>query len=308
VARLVVRRVLWSVPLLLVVLLVTFVLMRGAGGSPFRLEEGGLPRPLQLQLEEFYGLDEPWFVEFWNYVRNVASFDFGPSLVNRYTTVDSIVEERFPVSGKLVLLACAWAIPLGLALGLAGALRRNTWVDWGATGLATAMLVIPVFLVAGTAHTYLIREWEVVPGGWESGRTRAVASLVLALAPAGYIARLVRAAAVETLQRDFVRTARAKGLTERRVVLVHVLPASLTPFLSAAVPTLALLVTGSFFVERSFGIPGASEYFLLAARQRDYPMVMGMTVILAAVVIAANLFADLARLALDPRLREEGRA
>jgi oligopeptide transport system permease protein len=306
-AAIVVRRVLWSVPLLLLVMLVTYALLRGMGGSPFRLEEGGVPPALQRQLEDYYGLEDPWFVEFGHYVRNVATLDFGPSLVNRYTTVDAIVEERFPVSGRLVLYACAWAIPLGLLLGLAGAIRRNTWIDYLLTSLATAMLVIPVFLVAGVAQTYLIQDWEVVPGGWESGRTRAVASFVLALAPAGYVARLVRAAAVEALQQDYVRTARAKGLTNTRVVLAHVLPASLTPFLSAAVPTLALLVTGSFFVERAFGISGAAQYFLSAATQRDYPMVMGMTVVLAAVVIAANLLADLGRLAIDPRLREEGR-
>jgi oligopeptide transport system permease protein len=128
---------------------------------------------------------------------------------------------------------------------------------------------------------------------------------VLALAPAGYVARLVRAAGVETMQLDHVRTARAKGLTARRVMLLHVLPGSLVPFLSAAVPTLALLVAGTFFVERALGIPGAAQYFLSAALQRDYPMVAGMTVALAAVVIAANLLADLARLAIDPRLREE---
>jgi oligopeptide transport system permease protein len=305
VAALVVRRVLWSVPLLLLVMLVTFALLRGMGGSPFRLEEEGVPLALQIQLEEYYGLDDPWFVEFAHYVRNVATLDFGPSLVSRYTTVDQIVEERFPVSGELVLLACAWAIPLGIALGLLGALRRSTWVDYFATTLATTMLVVPVFLVAGVVATYFVRKWGIVEDGWGSRQAKVLPSLVLALAPAGYIARLVRAAAVETMQLDYVRTARAKGLTSRRVVLLHVLPGSLGPFLSAAVPTLALLVTGTFFVESAFGIPGAAQSFVSAALQRDYPMVMGMTVALAAVVIAANLLADLARIAIDPRLRED---
>lgn len=302
---LIVRRVLSAIPLLLLVMLVTFALLRGAGGSPFELEEGSLPGPLQAELERFYGLEEPWFVEFGIYVKNVATLHFGPSLVSRATTVDGVIRERFPVSGQLVLLACAWAIPLGVALGTVGALRRNTWVDWVVTSVATAMLVVPVFLLAGLADTFFVREWEVAPNGWETNGAKILPSLILGLAPAGYIARLVRAAAVETLQQDFVRTARAKGLTARRVAVAHVLPSSLNPFLSAAVPTLALLVTGSFFVEQSFDIPGAAQYFVFAAKQRDYPMVMGMTVVLATVVVAANLVADLARLAIDPRLREQ---
>jgi ABC-type dipeptide/oligopeptide/nickel transport system permease component len=286
-------------------MLVTFALLRGMGGSPFRLEDEGVPPALQAQLEEYYGLEDAWFVEFAHYARNVATLDFGPSLVNRYTTVDQIVEERFPVSGELVLLACVWAIPLGVALGLLGALRRNTWLDYVVTTLATSMLVVPVFLVAGVASTYFIREWGLVEAGWNTRQAKVLPSFVLALAPAGYIARLVRAAAVETMQLDYVRTARAKGLTSRRILLLHVLPGSLVPFLGAAVPMLALLVTGTFFVERAFGIPGAAQYFVSAALQRDYPMVMGMTVALAAVVIAANLLADLARFSIDPRLRDE---
>ena len=304
-AAIVVRRVLWSIPLLLLVMLVNFALLRGMGGSPFRLEEGGVSPALQVQLETYYGLDDPWVVEFAHYVRNVATLDFGPSLVDRYTTVDQIVEERFPVSGELVLLACAWAVPLGVGLGLLGAFRRNTWADYVVTTLATAMLVVPVFLLAGVVATYFVRDWGIVADGWETRQAKVLPTLVLALAPAGYIARLVRAAAVETIQLDYVRTARAKGLRPARVVLLHVLPGSLGPFLSAAVPMLALLVTGTFFVESAFRIPGAAQYFVSAALQRDYPMVMGMTVALAAVVIAANLLADLARISLDPRLREE---
>jgi ABC-type dipeptide/oligopeptide/nickel transport system permease component len=183
VAAIVVRRVLWSMPLLLLVMLVTFALLRGMGGSPFRLEEGGVPPALQVQLEDYYGLDDPWLVEFAHYVRNVATLDFGPSLVNRYTTVDQIVEERFPVSGQLVLLACAWAVPLGVGFGLLGALRRNTWADYVVTALATAMLVVPVFLVAGVVSTYFVRDWGIVADGWETRQAKVLPTLVLALAP-----------------------------------------------------------------------------------------------------------------------------
>jgi oligopeptide transport system permease protein len=301
----VVRRLAWTLPLILFVMLVTFALMRGIGGSPFRLEFGGVPRALQLRFEDYYGLREPWFVEFWNYVRHVFTFDFGPSLVNRYTTVDGVIKERFPVSLELAALAAAWAIPLGIGLGLVAGLERNKRIDRIATIVATVILVVPVFLFSDLAATNLVHKWHLVPAGWESWQARIVPSLVLGLAPAGYIARLVRTAVVETLEQDYIRTARAKGLYQERIVLVHVLRNSLVPFLSAAVPTLALLVTGAFFVESSFGIPGAAQYFVTAAKDRDYPMVMGLTVALAVIVIFANLAADVAAALLDRRIVEK---
>jgi ABC-type dipeptide/oligopeptide/nickel transport system permease component len=299
-----VRRTLVAIPLLLLVTLVTFALMRGIGGSPFKLESGNLPLPLQVRLTDHYNLDAPWPVEYATYVRNAATFDFGPSLVDRHLTVDDVVERRFPVSGELVLLAALWAIPLGIGLGLLGAVRRGKPLDALATTVATLLTVVPVFLFADIFAEYLVVRWGVVPLGWDDSRTKAAASFVLALAPAGYVARLVRAAAVETMEQDYVRTARAKGLTRPRVLGAHVLRNSLTPFLAAAVPTLVLLVTGAFFVEAAFGIQGAADQFVNSARLRDYPMVMGLTVTLAVVVLAVNLLADLAAAALDPRIRE----
>jgi ABC-type dipeptide/oligopeptide/nickel transport system permease component len=299
-----VRRTLIAVPLLLFVTLVTFALMRGIGGSPFKLESGNLPLPLQIRLTEQYNLDAPWPVEYATYVRNAATFDFGPSLVDRHLTVDDVIEQRFPITGELVLLAALWAIPIGVALGLLGAVRRGKSLDGLTTTVATLLLVVPVFLFADLVAEYLVVRWGVVPLGWEDGRTKAAASFVLALAPAGYVARLVRAAAVETMEQDYVRAARAKGLTRPRVLLAHVLRNSLTPSLAAAVPTFVLLVTGTFFVEAAFGIQGAADQFVTSARLRDYPMVMGLTVTLAVVVLTVNLLADLAAAALDPRLRE----
>jgi ABC-type dipeptide/oligopeptide/nickel transport system permease component len=304
VAAFVVRRLLWTIPLILVVMLVTFALMRGIGGSPFRLELGGVPHALQLRFERYYHLRDPWFVEFWTYVKHVVTFDFGPSLVNRYETVDDVIEQRFPVSLELAALAAAWAVPLGIGLGLLAALGRNTRIDRACTIAATVILVVPVFLFADLAATYFVHKWQLVPAGWDGWKAKVVPSLVLGLAPAGYIARLIRAAVIETLEQDYVRTARAKGLFHDRIVWVHVLPNSLLPFLNAAVPTLALLVTGAFFVESSFGIPGAAQYYLSATKNRDYPMVMGLTVALAVIVIVANLVADVVAAVLDRRLLE----
>jgi ABC-type dipeptide/oligopeptide/nickel transport system permease component len=299
-ARLVLRRLLWAPVTLLVVMLLAFGLMRSAGGSPFRLETGGLPRSLQIQLTSYYNLDEPWPVEFATYVRNVATFDFGPSLTTRQT-VDAVIEQAFPVTGLLVALAAAFAIPVGLVLGLVAGLRPSTALDWVASGVSAALLALPIFL-----FTNLVLELDVAPRGWDDWSDRIGAAIVLGVAPAGYVARLVRAAVIDAGRSDSVRTARAKGLRGPRIAFLHVLRNSLTPFLHGAVPALALLLTGTFFVEQSFGIPGAGVWFVQAAKVRDYPMVMGLTVSLAAVFILVNLLADLASAALDPRTREEG--
>jgi dipeptide transport system permease protein len=302
-----VRRLAWSVPLILLVILLTFALMRGAGGSPFRPPEGvpGLPAPKQRELTRFYHLDEPWLVEYAVYVKNIFTLHFGPSLVDRNQSVDEVVRVGYPVSGELVLLAAAWAVPVGIALGTLAATRRRSVVDYLATSVSTVLLVVPVFFVSYVLSRYLLLEWHVFPAGWDGARTKILPAFTLGLAPAGYVARLVRGAVVETLQADYVRTARAKGLRATRVIGLHVLRNSAVPLLSAAVPMLALLVTGAFFVESSFGVPGASTAFLGAARTRDYPMVLGLTSVLAVVVLAANLLADLALAVLDPRLREE---
>jgi oligopeptide transport system permease protein len=302
-----VRRLLWAFPLLLLIMLATFALLRGAGGDPFTLPEGfaSLPPPVERELREFYRYDEPWLVQFTTYVQHAATFDFGPSLNRRRVSVDAVIEQRFPVTAQLVALAALVAVPVGLALGLLGALRRRTASDTAVTAFSTVLLVLPVFFVAWLLSRYPALQWHWFPLGWDSWHARVLPVFTLALAPAGYIARLVRAAVVETLAEDFVRTAQAKGLRRNRIVVVHVLRNSLVPVLSAVVPMLALLVTGAFFVEQYFGVPGASGEFLLSARVRDFPMLLGLTVVLAAIVIAVNLVTDVLIALLDPRVREQ---
>lgn len=300
------RRLLWTLLLIPLVMLATYALMRGSGGSPFRPPEGYfvVPEPYQRFLIEFYHLEEPWFVEYANYVKNVFMFEFGPSMIFRSLDVTDVIRQSFPITVELVLLAIAWAVPIGVTLGLLAAVRRNSALDLLATSTASVLLVVPVFFVAFVLSEYFVFEWHLVSAGWETWEAKILPSFALSLAPIGYIARLVRAAAVETLEEDYVRTARAKGLRPWRVVWVHVLRNSLVPFLSAAVPMLALLVTGAFFVEQFFRIPGAASAFIEAALTRDYPMIMGLTVALAVVVLVANLLSDVLLALVDPRVRE----
>jgi oligopeptide transport system permease protein len=300
----IVRRLLWTIPTIFVVMLCTFWLLRGMGGSPFIQKTGGLPGPLQAEFSAYYHLQDPWYVQFFYYVKHTAMFEFGPSLYVRDLTVAEVIKESLPVSAALVGLAALWAIPLGIGLGLLSGLRRNTALDYVVTSATTSLMVVPIYVVAGIASTYFVYHWHLVPLGWEEWQGRIVPSFVLALAPAGYIARLIRAAVVETLTQDYVRTARAKGLRPRRIVFAHVLRNSVGPFLAAGAPLFGLLITGAFFVEIAFGIPGVAQLFYLAAKTRDYPLVMGLTVALAMLVIAANLVADVTAALLDPRLQE----
>ncbi len=306
-AAYVARRVLWTVPVLLGVMALTFALMRGIGGDPFRPPEGyiGVPETYARILRAYYHLEEPWAVEFAYWVKNVFTFQFGPSLVLRDLNIESIVRNALPVTLELVLLAAAWAVPVGVALGVWAATHRGRLVDFLATSAASVALVVPVFFVAYLLNTYLVLEWHLVPRGWDGAGTKVLPILSLGLAPVGYVARLVRAAVVETLEEDYVRTARAKGLRQRRIVWLHVLRNSLAPLLSAAIPMLALLVTGAFFVEQAFAVPGASSFFIEAARTRDYPMVMNLTAALAAIVLVANLISDVLLALVDPRIREQ---
>jgi ABC-type dipeptide/oligopeptide/nickel transport system permease component len=189
-----IRRLLWAIPLLLAIMLATFALMRGSGGSPFRPPEGyvGVPYTLELKLRDFYHLDELWIVEFAIYVKNVFTLQFGPSLVNRNVSVDQVMRERFPITLQLVALAAAVAVLGGIGLGLLAATRRSTFVDFLATSAATIVLVVPVFFVAYVLAYYPVREWHIAPLGWDTWDARVFPVLALALAPTGYIARLVR--------------------------------------------------------------------------------------------------------------------
>lgn len=310
----VIRRLFTTVLLVLGTMLVTFALMRGMGGTPFSTTltpHTGVPLPVELELREFYKLDEPWFVEYLNYVRHVFTLEFGPSLIppagfgSKRTSVDEVMRENFPVTLQLAGLAAIWAILLGIPLGLIAAVRRRSWVDYLASSLSTGLLVVPIFLFTTLFARHLVHGTDLFSPGWDDWHTRLLASFTLALAPIGYIARLIRAAMVETLQEDYVRVARAKGLRAKRIVFVHVLRNSLTPFLAAAAPTLALLVTGAFFVEAAFGIPGAAQELVRSAERRDYPMLMGLTVAVVIVVALVNLAADVVAALLDPRVREE---
>jgi oligopeptide transport system permease protein len=308
VTGLVVRRVLWTIPVILLVILMTFLLMRQIEGNPFRTSERAIPESIQENLEAKFGLDDPWWKQYVRYVRGVATFDLGPSLVLRNRDVNDIVREHFPPSLELGALAMLFALVFGIPLGLLAALRANKWPDYTAMVFANVGFAVPSFLVATLLIYFFAVRWgdvfDVPTSGWTTWQSKILPTIALGLGPMAYFARLTRGSVLETLQQDYIRTARAKGLRRRRIVVVHTLRNSLIPVVTAAGPILGFLITGSFVIEQIFAIPGIGRYYVTAVTGRDYTVVMGLTVLLAMIVIIANMVVDILYGVLDPRTRE----
>lgn len=312
------RRALWTIPVLLVVVTLLFGMMRAIGGDPLRRgqlvgisnvawSKSGDPKPegIERNMLRVFRLDQPWYVQYGDTLLRVATFDFGTTFSYRTRTVNSILAAQGRVSLELGLLALTWALVLGLPLGLLSALRSGGAADAAARIVATVGYALPSFLV-GTLLVWLLSlRLQLLPAsGWGSWSAKVLPSLTLALLPAGYLARLVRASVLETLGQDYVRLAVAKGLRRGRVVAVHVLRNSLVPVLAATGPLVGYLVTGSFVVELIFGIPGTGRYYVAAVLARDYPLVLGLTVAMTLAIVLANLLVDVAHAALDPRARD----
>jgi len=308
VLKFIIRRVVWTVPVILLVIFMTFVMMRQIKGNPFRKTERAVPVSVQRNLERKFHLDQPWYVQYAYYVEGVFTFDLGPSLVSPNRNVNDVIKDQFPVSLKLGAFAMLWALLLGIPLGIIAALKQNTIFDYATMAFVNAGYALPNFLVSTLLIYFFalkLKDYTGLPtNGWGGWRTWILPSIALGHAPMTIFARIVRGAMLETLQQDYIRTAKAKGLRWRRVVGLHVLRNSLIPAVTAAAPLLGFLITGSFIVEFIFGIPGIGRYYVISVTGRDYSVTMGITVLLAIIIIVANLVVDILYGYLDPRTRD----
>jgi ABC-type dipeptide/oligopeptide/nickel transport system permease component len=315
----VIRRVLWTIPILWVVVTIVFFMMRSIGGDPFRhgpllgLSSAGWvkygdyqPEAIRENQRERYGLDLPWYEQYGNYLRGVVTLDFGPSLSFRDVRVNEIIRDLAPRSLELTALAFLWALVLGIPIAVLAALRPDSAFDYGARFFSSVGFALPNFFVATLLVYYLSVKLGLLPtSGWtESWKHKLLPSFTLGLVPLAYCVRLLRGSMIETLGLDYIRMARAKGLRTGRIVFGHALRNSLVPLVTVLGPLLGYTVTGSFIVENIFAIPGVARYYVAAALARDYTVVLGLTVVLAVLIIFANLAVDIVHRALDPRLRE----
>ena len=302
-AAILVRRLATALPTLLAVILLSFLLMRVAPGSPFDAERP-LDAATRAALERAYGLDQPLLAQLGRYLGNLAQGDFGPSLVYKDFTVSQLIGQGLPVSLLLGSLALVLALAAGIAGGIIGALRPGGWLDrW--IGLESAVAVALPSFVTGPLLALVFGLWL----GWlpVSG-LGGPASLILpvtalALPVAGAVAKLTRTGLAETMAQDHVRTARARGLPPLKLLLRHALPPALIPVVSYLGPAAAGLLTGAVVIETVFGLPGLGRYFVQGALNRDYPLVLGVVVLYAALILLFNLIADLLYGWLDPRAR-----
>jgi oligopeptide transport system permease protein len=264
------------------------------------------PPAIRRNQRERYGLDLPWYQQYGNYLRGVATFDFGPSLSFRYVRVNDLIKELAPRSLALAGLAFVWAMALGIPIAILAALRPGSAFDIAARAFSTIGFALPNFFVATLLVFYLSVKLGILPtSGWTSGWTHKILpSFTLGLVPMAYCVRLLRASMLETLELDYVRMARAKGLTRRTVVVKHALRNSLLPLLTVSGPMIGYLVTGTFVIENIFAVPGIARFYVASVVARDYTVVMGLTVMLALLIIVANLVVDILHRLLDPRLRE----
>jgi len=304
----IIRRILWTIPVVLLVILMTFLMMRQIKGNPFRNSERAVPASIQRNLDRKYHLDKPWYEQYLYYVKGVGTADLGPSLVQRNQNVNDVIKAHFPVSLKLGAFAMFFAIVVGIPLGILSALKQNTISDYLSMGFVNIGYALPSFFISTLLLYFFAVRWRNVTGlptnGWGGWRTWILPAIALGLAPMTVFARITRGAMLETLQQDYIRTAKAKGLRWERVVGLHVLRNSLIPTITAAGPLLGYIITGSFIVESIFGIPGIGRYYVISVTGRDYSVTMGITVLLSLIIIFANLVVDILYGFLDPRTRD----
>ncbi len=300
------RRILTSIPTLLVIVTVAFFMMRIAPGGPFDRERA-LPAEIEKNVLAAYDLDQPLLLQYRDYLLGVLQGDFGPSFKYRDFTVAELLWTGFPASLKVGGLAILLAIAVGITLGTLAALRQNSGFDHAVMATAMTGITIPNFVMAPllTLVFGVYLGWLPV-AGWNGGAPANLVLPVIALAlpQIAYIARLTRGSMIEVLHANYVRTARAKGLRERIVVVRHALRGALLPVVSYLGPATAQVVTGSVVIETIFGIPGIGRYFIQGALNRDYTLVMGTVIVFAVLIILLNLVVDLLYGLLDPKVKQ----
>jgi len=299
------RRLLWAIPVLWVVATLTFFIMHIVPGGPFDREKK-LPPEIKANVEAKYHLDQPLPRQYLLYMKGLIQGDLGPSYKYLGRTVNDVIGDTLPVSVQLGSLALGIALLFGLITGIVSSMTAHSLWDRVSMFLATAGISTPSFVLGALLIYLLSHRYQLFPPAlWEGLRHAILPALTLGLAPAAYIARLSRSSILETNRQDYVRTARSKGLSEGVILFRHILKNAISPVVTILGPLTATLMTGSFVVEFIFSVPGMGKFFITAVTNRDYPLIMGVTLIYAALIVIANLLVDLLYTLIDPRVKLE---
>ncbi len=303
--RFITSRFLQSLVALFLVITATFFMVRFVPGGPFTAEKAVTPEILR-NLEAHYGLNKPLWQQYLDYLGSLARGDLGPSFKYPNRTVNEIIADKVPVSAELGALSLAIALVLGVTLGTLAAVKRNTWADYTASTFGMIGISIPTFVVGPLLVLFFaIHLGWFNASGWFFPADRVLPALVLGIAYAAPISRLTRGGMLEVLHQDFIRTARAKGASELRVVVRHAMRGGLLPVISFLGPAVAGILTGSFVIETIFQIPGIGREFVNSAFNRDYTLVLGTVILYAALIMALNLVVDIVQAWLNPKVRLE---
>ena len=303
--RFIIRRVVVIIPMLVIVISLTWVLVRLAPGN-FYTGEKKLAAGIEANLREKYGLNKPWYVQYGKVLKNVARLDFGSSLKYEGQSVNQILWRGLPVSAAVGISAYLIALIVGITTGALSALKPNSWIDYSSMTLAMLGISIPNFVLGPLlVLVFSLTLFWFPPALWDGfpSRSLVLPALTLSAIYISYIARLTRSGMLEIMRSDYIRTARAKGLSEGQVVILHALRGSLLPVVSFSGPELAFLITGTVVVEKVFALPGLGNYFINACFNRDEPLIIGIVAFMAIMVLAFNLLVDIAYGFIDPRIR-----
>ncbi|HEV2095027.1 MAG: ABC transporter permease subunit [Chthoniobacterales bacterium] len=303
--RFIAGRLLQMIPVLLVIATLTFFMIRLAPGGPFDTERTASPE-IRKSAEAYYGLNKPLGAQYLDYLRNLLHGDLGPSWKYPSRTVNELIAESFPISAELAFWSLLIALTFGLSAGIVAALRPNTWTDYVPSSLAMVGISVPTFVLGPLlVLVFALKLGYARVSGWNDWTDRVLPALTLGALYAAYVARLTRGGMLEVLSQDFIRTARAKGASDFVIVTKHALRGGLLPVVSYLGPAVAGLVTGSFVVETIFQIPGLGRYFVNAAFNRDYTMVLGAVLFYAALIVLFNLLVDIVLVWMNPRQKFE---
>lgn len=305
------RRVLIGIPTLWAIITVCFFMMRLTPGGPFDFE-APVPPEIMANLRARYHLDDPLWQQYLSYLGNLLQGDFGPSFKEKDFTVSELIAQSLPVSMQNGFSAILLALLIGIPAGIFAALRQNKTSDHVVSGLSMTGIVIPNFVMAQLA-ILIFGVWlkdsvfHLPAGGWNNGKfeNRILPVVCLALPYVAYIARIMRGSMIETLRANFIRTAKAKGLSSRAIILRHALKSALMPIVTFLGPAIGFILTGSMVIETIFQIPGMGRYFVQGALNRNYTLVMGVTIVSAALIILMNILVDMTYRLLDPKVRYE---
>lgn len=303
-ARYILGRLLGLIFVLFAVSLITFLMTRAVPGDPFAGGERQLPEATRLARAAKYGFDQPLIVQYGRYVWAALHGDFGVPFQSPTQTVVDLIKQTWPITMRIGLLTILVAYPLGILLGLLAALNRNTWIDYAVTFGSTLGMVLPNFVVA----IWLILVFSVTldwlpTGGWGEPSHLILPVIAYSLLPTALVARYTRVSLLEAMGADHVRTARAKGLAEHRVLISHIARNALIPFVTIMIPEIPNIMTGSIFIEQIFRIPGLGRFFVTSTLTRDYPMILALVLLVAVVWGLTYLFTDILYTLLDPRIR-----